>query len=152
MTTEEQISRTPFPNSKKIYVNGEIHPIKVAMREVILSDTKLSNGGIEKNPPVTVYDTSGAYTDPNIEIDIRKGLPRLRESWILNRNDVEILEEITSDYGQTRLKDESLNHLRFEYLHQPKRAKKGANVTQLYYAKQGIIRANQSNAMPTCRT
>jgi phosphomethylpyrimidine synthase len=140
MATEEQeISRTPFPNSEKIYVDGEIHPIKVAMRQIKLSDTKLSNGGIEKNPPVTVYDTSGAYTDPNIEIDIRKGLPRLRESWILDRNDVEILNEITSNYGQTRLKDESLNHLRFEYLHQPKRAKKGANVTQLYYAKQGII-------------
>lgn len=121
---EEQISRTPFPNSKKVYIDGEIHPIKVAMREIALSDTKLSNGGIEKNTPVTVYDTSGAYTDPNIEINIRKGLPRLRESWILDRNDVEILEEITSDYGQSRLKDESLNHLRFEYLHQPKRAKK----------------------------
>ena len=76
MNQEEQISRTPFPNSKKIYINGEIHPIKVAMREVILSDTKLSNGGIEKNPPVTVYDTSGPYTDPNIEIDIRKGRPQ----------------------------------------------------------------------------
>src|SRR4051812_49434480 len=116
MTNEEKISRTPFPNSKKIYVNGEIHPIKVAMREVELSDTRLSNGGTEKNPAITIYDTSGAYTDPDVEIDIRKGLPRLREEWILKRNDVEILSEITSDYGQSRLKDESLNHLRFEYL------------------------------------
>ena len=85
---EHQISRSPFPNSKKIYVEGELHPIKVSMREISLHDTKLSNGGIEKNPPVTVYDTSGPYTDANAEIDIRKGLPRIREQWILDRNDV----------------------------------------------------------------
>ena len=109
----------PFPSSRKVLL-GEL---QVPARVVELS------GG---EAPVTVYDTSGAYTDPDIEIDIRKGLPRLREKWILDRNDVEILDEITSDYGQSRLKDESLNHLRFEYLHQPKRAKKGANVTQLY--------------------
>ena len=79
MNNEEKISRTPFPNSTKVYIDGEIHPIKVAMREIHLADTKLSRGGIETNPPVTVYDTSGPYTDPNIEIDIRKGLPRIRE-------------------------------------------------------------------------
>jgi phosphomethylpyrimidine synthase len=139
MTNEQKISRTPFPNSTKIYIDGAIHPIKVAMREIALSDTKMSNGTIEKNPPVTVYDTSGAYTDPNIDIDIKKGLPRLREQWILERNDVEILSEISSEYGKQRLHNEKLDHLRFEYLHQPKRAKKGANVSQLYYAKQGIV-------------
>ena len=139
MNNEEKISRTPFPNSTKIYVDGTIHPIKVAMREIALADTKLSNGRIEKNPPVTVYDTSGPFTDPNIEIDIRKGLPRIREQWILDRNDVEELTEISSEYGKKRLNDEKLNELRFEYLHKPMRAKKGANVSQLYYAKQGII-------------
>ncbi|MEO8517480.1 MAG: phosphomethylpyrimidine synthase ThiC, partial [Flavobacterium sp.] len=139
MTNEEKISRTPFPNSTKIYVDGEIHPIKVAMREIALHDTKMSNGNIEKNAPVTVYDTSGPYTDPNIEIDIRKGLPRIREQWILDRNDVEELTEITSEYGKERLNNEKLDELRFEYLHKPMRAKKGANVSQLYYAKQGII-------------
>ncbi|WP_281238044.1 phosphomethylpyrimidine synthase ThiC [Flavobacterium praedii] len=139
MTNEEKISRKPFPNSTKIYVKGEIHPIKVAMREIKLANTNLSNGRIEENPPITVYDTSGPYTDPNIEINIRKGLPRIREQWILDRNDVEILSEISSDYGKERLNNEKLNDLRFEYLHQPMRAKKGANVSQLYYAKQGII-------------
>jgi phosphomethylpyrimidine synthase len=139
MTNEEQISRQPFPNSTKVYIDGEIHPIKVAMREIKLSETKLSRGGVEKNPPVTVYDTSGPYTDPNSTIDIRKGLPRLREQWILDRGDVEVLTEITSEYGKERLQDETLNALRFEYLHRPMRAKKGANVSQLYYAKQGII-------------
>lgn len=139
MNTEEKISRTPFPNSTKIYVDGTIHPIKVAMREIVLADTKMSNGRIEKNPPVTVYDTSGPFTDPNIEIDIRKGLPRIREQWILDRNDVEELSEISSEYGKKRLNDEKLNELRFGYLHKPMRAKKGANVSQLYYAKQGII-------------
>ena len=139
MTNEEKISRQPFPNSTKVYIDGEIHPIKVAMREIKLSDTKLSRGGVEHNPPVTVYDTSGPYTDPNIEIDVRKGLPRIREQWILDRNDVEELTEITSNYGKERLNDEKLNHLRFEYLHKPMRAKKGANVSQLHYAKKGII-------------
>lgn len=139
MTNEEKISREPFPNSKKVYIEGEIHPIKVAMREIELSDTKLAKGGVEKNPPVTVYDTSGPYTDPNIEIDVRKGLPRLREQWILDRGDVEELTEISSNYGKERLHNPELDHLRFEYLHKPMRAKKGANVTQLYYAKQGII-------------
>ena len=139
MTNEEQISRQPFPNSTKVYIDGEIHPIKVAMREIKLADTKLSRGGVEKNPPVTVYDTSGPYTDPNCTIDIRKGLPRIREQWILDRGDVEELTEITSDYGKERLNDDSLSALRFEYLHRPMRAKKGANVSQLYYAKQGII-------------
>ena len=78
MSNEHEISRTPFPNSKKVYIEGEIHPIKVAMREISLADTKMSNGRIEKILPITVYDTSGPFTDPNIEIDIRKGLPRIR--------------------------------------------------------------------------
>jgi phosphomethylpyrimidine synthase len=133
------ITRSPFPNSKKIYVEGKIHPINVAMREIQLSPTKLTNGKIEENPPVTIYDTSGPYTDENSEIDIEKGLPRIREQWILDRNDVEILDGITSDYGKKRLADSKLDELRFSYNHKPKVAKEGKEVTQLYYAKQGII-------------
>jgi phosphomethylpyrimidine synthase len=94
------------------------------MREISQDDTKMSNGRIEKNPPITIYDTSGPFTDPNIEIDIRKGLPRIREQWILDRNDVEELSEISSEYGKERLNDVKLNDLRFEYLHKPMRAKK----------------------------
>ncbi|AZA55911.1 phosphomethylpyrimidine synthase ThiC [Chryseobacterium shandongense] len=134
-----KITRSPFPNSKKIYVEGKIHPINVAMREIELSPTKLSNGKLEHNPPVTVYDTSGPYTDENSEINIEKGLPRIREQWILDRNDVEILDGITSEYGKARLADSKLDELRFSYNHKPKVAKEGKEVTQLYYAKQGII-------------
>lgn len=133
------ITRSPFPNSKKIYVEGTIHPIRVAMREIELSPTKLSNGKLEHNPPVTIYDTSGPYTDENSEINIEKGLPRIREQWILDRNDVEILDGITSEYGKARLSDSKLDELRFSYNHKPKVAKEGKEVTQLYYAKQGII-------------
>jgi phosphomethylpyrimidine synthase len=133
------ITRSPFPNSKKVYVKGKIHPINVAMREIQLSPTKLTNGKIEENPPVTIYDTSGPYTDENSEIDIEKGLPRIREQWILDRNDVEILDGITSDYGKKRLTDSKLDELRFSYNHKPKVAKEGQEVTQLYYARQGII-------------
>lgn len=133
------ITRSPFPNSKKIYVEGKIYPINVAMREIHLSPTKLTNGKIEENPPVTIYDTSGPYTDENSEINIEKGLPRIREQWILDRNDVEILDGITSEYGKARLADSKLDELRFSYNHKPKVAKEGQEVTQLYYAKQGII-------------
>lgn len=135
----QNITRSPFPNSKKIYVEGEIYPINVAMREIHLSPTKLTNGKIEENPPVTIYDTSGPYTDENSEINIEKGLPRIREQWILDRNDVEILDGITSEYGKARLADSKLDELRFSYNHKPKVAKEGQEVTQLYYAKQGII-------------
>ena len=110
---EETISTKPFPNSRKVYLDGEIHPIKVAMREIVLSDTKLANGNVEQNPPVTVYDTSGPFTDIDIKVDVRKGIPRIREEWILDRQDVEILEEITSEYGKQRLYDKKLNHLSF---------------------------------------
>lgn len=139
MEQHEKISQTPFPNSKKIYVEGKLFPIRVAMREITLHDTKLSQGKTEKNPPVTVYDTSGAYTDEQLDINIKKGLPRLRESWILDRQDVEILDTLTSAYGQQRAEDPKLAPLRFEFTHKPKVAKSGHNVTQLHYAKKGII-------------
>ena len=138
---ENTISTTPFPNSRKIYVKGDIYDIQVAMREITQSETQLSNGKTESNPPVTVYDTSGAYTDENIEIDVKKGLPRLRENWILNRNDVRFLKEISSEYGKLRLNDSKLDELRFSYNHQPKIAQEGKEITQLYYAKQGIVTA-----------
>ena len=133
------ITHSPFPNSKKIYVEGKIHPIQVAMREIHLSPTRLTNGTLEENLPVTVYDTSGPYTDENSEIDIEKGLPRIREQWILDRNDVEVLDGITSGYGKARLADPKLDELRFSYNHKPKVAKAGKEITQLYYARQGII-------------
>lgn len=138
---EQGISQQPFPNSKKIYVPGNIHPIRVAMREISLSNTKLSNGGEEKNPPITLYDTSGPYTDEELTIDVRQGISRIREQWILDRQDVEILDGISSEYGQARLADDRLDELRFSYSHRPMRAKPDANVTQLHYAKQGIITA-----------
>ncbi len=139
--TEQTITTQPFPNSKKVFIPGKIHPIQVAMREISLNPTKLSNGGLEINPPISIYDTSGPYTDEKSEIDIRKGISRIREQWILDRADVEILSGISSDYGIERLNDPNLADLRFSYNHKPKRASAGQNVTQLHYAKQGIITA-----------
>jgi phosphomethylpyrimidine synthase len=139
---ESVITREPLTASKKIYVNGKTHDIKVAMREIVLTDTvhKFNNTNkVEKNDSVTVYDTSGPYTDPNIQIDLKKGLPRLREEWILKRGDVEELKEISSEYGRERSNDKSLDALRFEHIRKPLKAKPGKNVSQLHYAKQGII-------------
>ena len=136
---QHQVSQTPFPGSRKVYIPGKLFPVQVAMREITLSDTRLSNGNKEKNPPITVYDTSGPYTDKDITIDVRRGIPRIREQWIIDRKDVEVLDHITSDYGKKRLNDTTLDHLRFEFRHQPKAAIENANVTQLHYAKKGII-------------
>ncbi|MCC6516397.1 MAG: phosphomethylpyrimidine synthase ThiC [Chitinophagales bacterium] len=137
--TQQVISTTPFPNSKKVYIQGVQHDIQVAMREITLSDTKLNGKTLHKNPAVTVYDTSGVYTDENYTVDVRKGIPRIREKWILERGDIERLYEFSSDYGTQRMNDEALNHLRFEHIKMPLRAKEGRNVTQLHYAKMGII-------------
>ena len=125
--------------SQKVYVSGKIHDIKVAMREITLTPTKHANGRIEENPPVTVYDTGGAYTDNNVVIDVKKGLPRIRQQWILDRGDVEELTDVSSDYGKERKNDEKLDELRFEHISKPMRAQPGMNVSQLHYAKQGII-------------
>jgi phosphomethylpyrimidine synthase len=137
------VERQPLTGSRKIYVPGKLFPnIRVAMREIALADTerKFDFGfPSEQNAPVTVYDTSGPYTDPAVEIDLKKGLPRLRESWIRERGDVEQLAGTTSDYGQQRAADNSLDHLRFEHIAAPLRAKAGANVSQMHYAKQGLI-------------
>jgi len=136
---EGSITTGAISGSRKVYVSGKIHDIKVAMREIVLTPTKLSNGKMEENAPVTVYDTGGAYTDDNAVIDVKKGLPRLREQWILDRGDVEELTDVSSDYGKERKNDEKLDELRFEHISKPLRAKAGMNVSQLYYAKKGII-------------
>lgn len=133
------ITTGAISGSKKIYVKGTLHNIHVAMREITLTPTKLANGGEEENHPITVYDTSGAYTDENMVIDVRKGLHRLREEWILERGDVEELTSISSDYGKERLEDSKLDNLRFEHVRKPLKAKPGMNVSQLHYAKKGII-------------
>ncbi len=138
---QDGITRNPFPNSNKIYVNGKIHPqIKVAMREITLSDT-IDSMTKKKTPneSVTVYDTSGPYTDPSKKIDVHSGIERIRENWIMDRGDVEQLDSFTSEYCNERLNDASLDHMRFKLLKKPLRAKKGQNVTQLHYAKKGII-------------
>ncbi|MBL6445156.1 phosphomethylpyrimidine synthase ThiC [Fulvivirga sp. 29W222] len=136
----EVISRAPFPKSKKIYVSGKLHDIKVPMRKIGLHDTQdHTTGEMIKNDSVTIYDTSGPYTDPNVDIDVNKGLPQLRKDWILDREDVEELPGITSDYGNQRLNDETLNELRFKHLKKPLKAQAGKNVTQLHYARKGII-------------
>lgn len=143
----KNVSDQSFPNSKKVYVQGKLHDIKVGMREITLSDTLISpgNGGdkdnpiYEKNEPLCVYDTSGFYTDENVEIDVHKGIPRLREAWIDARNDVEFLQSNSSQYAQQRLADEGVDHIRFEHLPKMRIAQKGKNVTQMHYARQGII-------------
>jgi len=139
----KNVSDQSFPNSKKVYVPGKIHDIKVGMREITLSDTLVSgnkdNAVYEKNEPLCVYDTSGFYTDENVEINVHKGIPRLRESWIDDRGDVEFLESNSSKFAQQRLADEGVDSIRFEHLPQMRIAKKGKNVTQMHYARQGII-------------
>lgn len=138
---DNQIKIT-YPDSEKIYKQGEIHPeIRVGMRRVSLTPTVVIENGkkvITENPPVYLYDTSGVYSDPAISIDLKEGLPRLRESWIRKR-EVEQLPEISSEYGKMRLADKHLDALRFDHITLPYRAKKGRQITQMYYAKQGII-------------
>ncbi len=128
----------PLPNSRKIYVEGSRPDIRVPMREITLSDTHLNNG-VEKNPPIYVYDCSGPYTDPKVAIDIRSGLDEMRAGWIAERNDTEELPRLSSDYGWQRLNDPQLADMRFNLKHTPRRAKPGMNVTQMHYARQGII-------------
>ena len=139
--SQNKITCEPFPASRKIYVKGQLHDIAVAMREISLNDTTLhgKEGATEKNAPVTVYDTSGAYTDPNITIDVKKGLPDLRAKWIADRGDTEQLQQVSSSYGLERLKDEKLSAFRFAHIRNPLRAKSGCNVSQMHYAKKGII-------------
>ncbi len=136
--TVDEAAIQPLPNSRKIYVPGSRADIQVPMREVSQSDTPASFGA-EKNPPVYVYDTSGPYTDPSAKIDIRSGLTPLRGQWISERNDTEELAGPTSLYGIERLSDPKLAELRFNLHRKPRRAKSGKNVTQMHYARQGIV-------------
>ncbi|MEI7967349.1 MAG: phosphomethylpyrimidine synthase ThiC [Betaproteobacteria bacterium] len=128
----------PLPQSRKIYVAGSRDDLRVPMREISQSDTPSSLGG-ERNPPLRVYDTSGPYTDPAVTIDIRRGLPALRDAWIAERGDTEALPEPTSEFGRARLADSNLRSLRFDLHRVPLRAKRGLNVTQLHYARSGRI-------------
>ena len=132
-----------YAQREKAYMNGKLFPfIRVGMQKVNLTPTvKIVNGEkvITPNAPVYIYDTSGPFSDPSIQIDLKKGLPRMRESWITARSDVEQLPSITSEYGKMRRDDKSLDHLRFEHIALPYRAKAGKCCTQMYYAKQGIV-------------
>ena len=116
------VSGQSYPNSNKIYIKGEIHDIQVGMREITVGDTFV--GGTEENPifepnePINVYDTSGAYTDPNVKVNVHEGLPKLRAKWIAERGDTEALAGASSGYSQQRLSDEGLDHIRFENLPQ----------------------------------
>ena len=128
----------PLPQSRKIYQIGSRPDIRVPFREISQDDTPTSFGG-EKNPPLTVYDCSGPYTDPAVKIDIRKGLPELRRAWIEERGDTELLSGPTSEYGKQRLTDPKLTAMRFDLRRHPRRAKAGANVSQMHYARRGIV-------------
>jgi phosphomethylpyrimidine synthase len=128
----------PLPNSTKVYVEGSRPDIRVPMRQVSQADTPSMFGG-EKNPPIYVYDCSGPYTDPAARIDIRSGLPPLRQRWIEERGDTELLSGPSSQYGIERLNDPKLAELRFNLKRAPRRAKAGSNVSQMYYARRGIV-------------
>ena len=136
-------SNQQFPNSEKIYIQGSSPDIQVGMRKITLADSLVGgdkdNPIFEPNDPIQVYDTSGPYTDPNQTIDVHQGLPKLRANWIAKRDDTEELKGATSGYSQQRLADEGLDHIRFDNLPKVRRAKPGKNVTQMHYARQGII-------------
>ena len=133
----DEVTR-PFANSRKIFVEGSRPDIRVPMREVTLTPTH-TNTGVEENPPVYVYDTSGPYTDPAAKIDLMQGMPDVRSTWIAERGDTEQLAGPSSEYGRDRQGDPELAKLRFEHIRAPLRAKAGANVTQMHYARKGII-------------
>lgn len=133
-----------YPGSEKVYMNGSLHPyLRVAMRRVRLTPTvtkdEAGNKHFSENAPVMIYDTSGPYSDPDAEIDLKKGLPRLREPWILERGGVEKLKEYSSSYCRERMSDKKLDHLRFQHTTLPYRALPGRSITQMAYAKAGII-------------
>ncbi|WP_120428874.1 phosphomethylpyrimidine synthase ThiC [Acinetobacter baylyi] len=127
-----------LPASTKVYIQGSRPDIQVPMRQIALTDTPTGLGG-EKNPPVMVYDTSGVYTDPEVAIDLNKGLPHVRQAWIEERQDTDVLDTLSSSFGQERLKDIRTADIRFAHIQKPRRAKTGQNVTQMHYAKKGMI-------------
>ncbi|MGI9304642.1 MAG: phosphomethylpyrimidine synthase ThiC, partial [Gammaproteobacteria bacterium] len=133
----EEVTR-PLPGSRKVYREGSRPDVRVGMREVTQSDTPASFGA-EKNPPITIYDTSGPYTDPHAHIDLLKGLPPMRAAWIEERGDSETLAGPSSEYGGERQADPALAALRFEHIRVPRRARAGKSVTQMHYARRGIV-------------
>lgn len=138
----ENIDVSNYPNSEKIYVDGKLFPIRVGMRRINLYPTvKIENGKRIETPndPVVVYDTSGVFTDPAFKHDVNVGLPRLRQQWVNDRNDTVELTEITSQYGRQRLADRSLDAIRFPKLYAPRIAKANARVTQMHYARKGVV-------------
>ncbi|MDO6387113.1 phosphomethylpyrimidine synthase ThiC [Uliginosibacterium sp. 31-12] len=138
----DEAAIAPLPNSRKVYFTGSREDIRVPMREITQSDTSMSHSGSgasEKNPPIYVYDCSGPYTDPAAKIDVRSGLAALRAKWIEERNDTEQLDGMTSEYGRAREADPKLDELRFNLQRKPRRAKPGHNVSQMHYARKGII-------------
>ena len=139
-----------YPGSDKVYIDGKLFPIKVGMRRVNLTPTVTvgsdGNKVFADNPAVYVYDTSGVYTDPNVEIDINKGIKRIREQWIADRGDTVQLDGITSEYGNQRLNDHSLDAIRFPIRHRPLKSRDGKHITQMAYAKAGIITAEMEYA------
>mgnify|MGYP000654915043 CR=1 FL=1 len=140
----KNIVKDSYPGSEKIYVAGKLFPIKVGMRKISLTDTVTIENGkrvFSPNDPVYVYDTSGVFTDPDVEVDINKGIPRLREQWIIDRGDVEQLDNITSEYGRERQADKSLDSIRFRCTQRPYKAKAGKEITQMAYARKGIVTA-----------
>ena len=138
VSLEDAVTRDPFPNARKVYVEGSIPSIRVPMREVSQSPTRVG-ARLQDNPPVLVYDTSGPYTDPEAALDLRKGLAPLRREWILARGDVDELAQVTSMYGQARAVDPGLAPVRFPSKRRPLRAKTGHRVTQMAYARRGIV-------------
>ncbi len=130
--------REPFPNSRKIYVTGSRPDLRVPMREIMQGETATRHGP-QQNPTIRVYDTSGPYTDPHVSIDIRYGLPRLRAAWIEERGDTVLLPDFSSTYSRSRNSDPRLASLRFAHSRRPRRARHGANVTQMHYARRGIV-------------
>lgn len=133
----EEVTK-PFPNSRKVYLQGSRDDLKVGIREIDQDDTSASFGS-EINPPIPVYDTSGPFTDETVAIDLLKGIPEVRTAWIEERADTEVLGAPSSEYGQERQNDPELAHLRFEHIRNPRKAKIGQNVSQMHYARQGII-------------
>ncbi|HEY9035125.1 MAG TPA: phosphomethylpyrimidine synthase ThiC [Pseudomonadales bacterium] len=141
--TVDDASRAPLPASRKVYVTGSRDDIRVPMREITLTPTAVQGPHgeprLEPNDALRVYDTSGAYGDPAVAIDVRQGLPLVREAWIAERRDTEQLRSDSAHYTRQRLNDPELDALRFTHLRKPRRAKAGANVTQMHYARRGII-------------
>jgi phosphomethylpyrimidine synthase len=133
------LSTEPFPAATKIYVDGSRSDLRVPMREIRVSPTQTHAGLTVQNPPVVVYDTSGPYTDPNAPIDLRQGLPPLRRDWIEERGEIEELPAVSSEYGRRRAADPNLAPIRFPHLRRPLCAKPGANVSQMHYARKGIV-------------